>query len=57
MYDYTWLTELMASFGEKYPAYFDATLGADLRTCALVFWAIVLWGVTHPYRKERRKEI
>lgn len=55
-YDYTWLADLMASFGEQYPAYFEETLGADLRTCVLIFWAIVLWGITHPWQKERMKK-
>ena len=49
--DYTWLTDLLRTFGEQYPAYFVATLGVDLRTCALLFWAIVLWAIMHPVKE------
>ena len=57
MYDYQWLTDLMTTFGQEYPTYFDRTLGADLRTCVLIFWAVILCGVcNHPYWKERKKE-
>ena len=48
MYDYQWLVDLMTEFGQSYPEYFDATLGADLRTVALLFWVLVLYAVTHP---------
>lgn len=43
--DYTWLAEIMVNWGEQYPAYFETTLGADLRTCALIFWFVVLLAV------------
>lgn len=50
--DYTWLADLMVTFGKQYPAYFDATLGQDIRTCVLLFWVLILWSIMHP-EKER----
>ena len=54
IYDYTWLAELLAEFGQSYPAYFETSFGSKLQALVPVFWFIVLWGATHPY--ERRKE-
>lgn len=56
IYDYTWLVQLLTEFGQKYPAYFDATIGDKLQVLVPVFWFVVLWGFTHPYeRRENRK--
>ena len=54
IYDYTWLTQILAEFGQSYPAYFDATIGQQLQALVPGFWFRVLWGFTHPY--ERRKK-
>ena len=53
--DYQWLTNILTEWGTQYPAYFDATLGQNLKACALLFWAIVLWVAMHP-RKERKEK-
>jgi len=56
IYDYTWLVQLLTEFGQKYPVWFDVTIGDKLQVLVPVFWFIVLWGLTHPYeRRENRK--
>lgn len=49
--NYTWLTDILIAWGEQAPEYFDATLGRDLRTCALMFWAVFLWAIMHPVKE------
>ena len=50
--DYSGLTEILVNWCTQYPAYFDDTLGQNLRACALLFWVVVLWAAMHP-EKER----
>ena len=56
IYDYTWLVQLLTEFGQKYPAYFDATIGDKLQVLVPVFWFIVIWGLTHPYERRENKK-